>query len=182
MAKEKPGVLLYFDAIEPWAAGLHDEQFATLIRAVIEYAHYGSVPTFDGILKIAWETLKPRIDADGERYKNQIDQRSYAVYSREAQKRGESVISFEQWKRSRADDRPISTDNDRYQPTSDDIQLQLQHNSTYPNCNYSSKTSDNDKNNTKTNQKQIDRYQPIATDNDRYQPIAEIEEDSEMPF
>ena len=46
-AKEKPGVMVYFDDIRPAMRMLDDERFGKLLRAVIDYSQMGVVPDLD---------------------------------------------------------------------------------------------------------------------------------------
>lgn len=72
MAKQRPGVMLYFD-IEPGLKMLDDSQRGRLFSAILEYAHFGSVPSFDDpLLSMAWTFVKTSIDRDGERYEQAV--------------------------------------------------------------------------------------------------------------
>ena len=69
MAKEKPGVMMYwsmFDVLE----SLLDGQAKTMLHAIRTYSQYGEVTDFDGdaVLKTLWLLVKPQMDADNERY------------------------------------------------------------------------------------------------------------------
>ena len=72
MAKQRPGVMLYFD-IEPGLKILDDTQRGQLFSAILEYAHWGAVPSFDEpLLSMAWSFVKTSIDRDGERYEKTV--------------------------------------------------------------------------------------------------------------
>ena len=69
---ERPGVMLYFD-IEPGLKMLDDPQRGQLLTAIMEYAHFGTVPDFaDPLLSMAWSFVKTSIDRDGERYEKAV--------------------------------------------------------------------------------------------------------------
>lgn len=75
MAKQRPGVMLYFD-IEPGLKMLDDAQRGQLFSAILEYAHFGSVPSFDEpLLSMAWSFVKTSIDRDGERYEKAVNRK-----------------------------------------------------------------------------------------------------------
>ena len=126
--RKRPGVMLYFD-LRPSLKLLSTEDRGRLFDAILDYAELGVVPELDGMLAMAWEFIRPRIDKDGERYERQIAQRQYAVYSREAKRRGETPLSFDDWCKSGDSDsyRPIMVDDESYpntKPTTDQPQPQ----------------------------------------------------------
>ncbi len=102
--KQRPGVVLYFDTLCPALARLTHEQAGALLRGIVDYAQTGAIPELDAMSGLAFDLLRPSIDRDGERYFEQIEQRRYAVYCREAKKRGADPISFESWQRMISDD------------------------------------------------------------------------------
>lgn len=128
MAKDKgrPGIMLYFDLIQPLLTQLSDEQAGQLFRAAFAYAQCGTLPSFaPGILGMAWALVQPAIDRDGNSYNDKVLQRKYAVYVREQKRNKVEPISFEDFKRLSDNDRcqPISTDssdNDNHRPITDD--------------------------------------------------------------
>lgn len=123
--KQRPGVVLYFDTLCPALARLTNEQAGALLRGIVDYAQTGAIPELDPMPGMAFDLLRPGIDRDGERYFEQIEQRRYAVYCREAKKRGADPISFENWQRMISDDigrypttTPTSTSTPASTPTS----------------------------------------------------------------
>lgn len=79
MAKEKPGVMLYwktFDALEELVDGEAKEMF----RAIRHYAQFGETPDFSNspTCRMAWIFLREQLDADNERFERQRDQHSEA--------------------------------------------------------------------------------------------------------
>jgi len=88
--KERPGVMLYFDAVRPAISRLDETQCGALLRSLMDYAQYGVVPELDPMTGLAFDMLVPKIDRDAERYEETREQRQYAVYAREKKKkRGE---------------------------------------------------------------------------------------------
>ena len=83
MAKEKPGIMMYwemFDVLE----SLMDGQTKTMLRAIRSYSQYGEVPDFanDALLATLWMLVKPKIDADSDRYEKIRKQRTDAINAR----------------------------------------------------------------------------------------------------
>ena len=105
--KERPGVMLYFDAVRPAISRLNEAQCGVLLRSVMDYAQYGVVPELDGMTGLAFDMLVPKIDRDGERYEESREQRQYAAYTREKKRNGEPVLSIAEWRLARrmADER-----------------------------------------------------------------------------
>lgn len=79
----RPGVMLYFEIREP-LSGLSMEQKGRLFEAIMEYGASGILPGFsdDPVLGIVWSFVKPRIDADGERYSDICEKRRSAANAR----------------------------------------------------------------------------------------------------
>ena len=90
--------MLYFDAIRPALKYLTDAQCGALFRAILDYAEYGSLPELDAWSAYAFDMLRPKIDHDAERYEDIRLKRTYAVFCRESERRGEAAITFEEWK------------------------------------------------------------------------------------
>ena len=108
-SKERPGVMLYFDAVRPAISRLDETQCGVLLRAVVDYAQYGVVPELDAMTGLAFDMLVPKIDRDAERYEESREQRQYAVYTREKKRSGEPVMSIGEWRlfRQREDEKNI---------------------------------------------------------------------------
>ena len=100
--KERPGVMLYFDAVRPAISRLDETQCGALLRSLMDYAQYGVVPELDPMTGLAFDMLVPKIDRDAERYEETREQRQYAAYAREKKKTGESCLSFADWRLMRA--------------------------------------------------------------------------------
>lgn len=108
---DRPGVMLYFD-ICPILDTLTPTDMGLVLRAALEYAKHGTVPSFEGAAATAWAAIQSKVDKDGENYDEKIMQRKYAVYCRDIRKSGGPPVPFAEWK--------LSADNDRYQPITDD--------------------------------------------------------------
>lgn len=114
----KPGVMFYFD-IRPCLKRLSTEEKGLLFEAILEYGEHGAEPEFDGAVGVAWDFIKPGIDRDSDRYGNQVMQKQYAAYVREAKKKGQTPLSFDDWKAIPDSEqyRVISADTERYPTT-----------------------------------------------------------------
>lgn len=123
----KPGVMFYFD-VRPCIKRLDAAEKGRLFEAILDYGEFGVVPELDGALGVAWDFIQPKLDRDSGRYDRQVEQRKYAVFSRELSKRGLEKIDFETWK-GLSDierDRLMSDDTVRYPTSTSNPNLQLQ--------------------------------------------------------
>lgn len=92
----QPGVMLYFDILEPIKV-LPNEDKGRLLIAILEYGKLGIVPEFDGMLALAWGFVRPKIDRDREEYNRSVLRRQYATACRERKKKNEPEITFDEW-------------------------------------------------------------------------------------
>lgn len=92
----RPGIMLYFDILEPIEV-LPDADKGRLLVAMLEYGQFGKVPDFDGMLRLAWGFIKPKIDKDEAEYNLSVLRRQYATVCRERKKKGEPEITFDEW-------------------------------------------------------------------------------------
>lgn len=82
MAKEKPGVMLYFD-LRPCLQRLTNEQKGILFSAILDYAENGVMPELDDdAVGVAWDFVKPRIDRDAEVYAGKVEKAKAAADKR----------------------------------------------------------------------------------------------------
>ena len=95
----RPGIMLYFDILEPIRV-LSDEEKGKLLVAMLEYGKEGIVPDFSGMLALAWGFVRPKIDKDEEEYNLSVLRRQYATVCRERKKKGEPEITFDEWLKS----------------------------------------------------------------------------------
>lgn len=98
MAKDRPGIMVYFDTI-PSFKRLSHENAGRLIVAMLEYGERGLEPDFSDsdALDIAWSFTRPKIDRDNENYKKSTVRSKYGVYKRETLKAGDEPLDFETW-------------------------------------------------------------------------------------
>lgn len=123
----KPGVMFYFD-IRPCIKRLDINEKGRLFEAILDYGEFGIVPDLDGALGVAWDFIQPKLDRDAGRYDKQVEQKQYAVFSRECRKNGGNPVSFDEWK-SLSDierNRLLSADTERYPTTTSNPSLQPQ--------------------------------------------------------
>ena len=92
----RPGIMVYFDMMGPLKV-LPDGDKGRLFWAMLEYGQTGTVPEFEGMLALAWEFVKPKIDKDEAEYNLSVQRRRYATVCRERKRKGEPDISFEEW-------------------------------------------------------------------------------------
>ena len=92
----RPGIMVYFDMMGPLKV-LPDADKGRLFWAMLEYGKNGTVPQFDGLLALAWEFVKPKIDKDEEEYNLSVLRRQYATTCRERKRKGEPEITFDEW-------------------------------------------------------------------------------------
>lgn len=121
--KTRPGIMFYFELVQPLLSQLSNEQAGQLFRAAFDYAQHGIRPSFEpGMLGMAWALVQPAIDRDGERYNDTILQRKYAVYVREQKRNGVDAMPFEDFKRLSDNDtcHSLSADNGEHRPMTDD--------------------------------------------------------------
>lgn len=79
--KKRPGVMLYFD-VRPCLKRLSLEEKGRLFEGILDYAQYGVIPEFEGMLGVAWDFIQPRIDRDEERYGEVSESRRRAAMKR----------------------------------------------------------------------------------------------------
>ena len=92
----RPGIMIYFDMLGPIRV-LPDADKGRLLVAMLEYGQNGMLPEFDGMLALAWEFVKPKIDRDEEEYNLSVLRRQYATVCRERKRKGEPEITFDEW-------------------------------------------------------------------------------------
>ena len=100
----RPGIMLYFDILEPIKV-LPDADKGRLLVAMLEYGQSGTVPVFDGMLALAWGFVQPKLDRDGETYENAKVQRRYAAFCKRRTAIGLSKVPFEDWLNMTDDER-----------------------------------------------------------------------------
>lgn len=107
----RPGIMLYFDMLGPIRV-LPDAEKGRLLVAMLEYGQSGTVPQFDGMLALAWEFVKPKLDRDEDNYENSRNQRAYAAFCKKRWRLKLPKISFEEWVAMDDDERKMAVDFD----------------------------------------------------------------------
>ena len=109
----RPGIMLYFDILEPIRV-LPDAEKGRLLVAMLEYGQSGIVPEFTGMLALAWGFVKPKLDRDGETYENAKVQRKYAAFCKRRTTLNLPKIPFEEWMSltEYERERMVTTDNE----------------------------------------------------------------------
>ena len=118
----RPGIMLYFDILEPIRV-LPDADKGRLLVAMLEYGQQGILPEFDGMLALAWGFVRPKIDKDESEYNLSVMRRQYATVCRERKRKGEPEITFDEWLKANGNhdnQRPsmMTNDNQWYPTTS----------------------------------------------------------------
>lgn len=78
---DRPGVMIYFDVL-PCLERLTREEMGALFEAIMNYARFGIFPELNGVVGIAFDFIRPRIDADAENYENKKEARKRAALTR----------------------------------------------------------------------------------------------------
>lgn len=93
-----------FDVLE----SLVDGEAKRMLAAIRQYSQYGALPDFSdsAILNTLWLLIRPKLDADAERYENIREQRRAAINSR--------------WKKERS--KAVSEDNESIQPYTEEYE------------------------------------------------------------
>ena len=118
MAQQKPGVMLYFEMRDVFEE-LSNEKRGILVSAILDYSEHGIQPDFRGSLRIAWASIRHKLDRDDDNYARKSQVRRYAVYIRESKKDGVLPLPYEQWLASLPETSQPETSNDtnRYPTT-----------------------------------------------------------------
>ena len=107
----KPGIMLYFDILDPIRV-LPDADKGRLLVAMLEYGQSGKVPQFEGMLALAWGFVQPSLDRDDEAYQNSVSQRKYAAFCKQRAAHDLPKIPFEEWMDMSDDERLWRSKND----------------------------------------------------------------------
>lgn len=95
---ERPGIILYFDMVEPLKA-LENEEKGQPLDAMLDYGQFGVIPKFDGYLTVAWGFIRPKLDADAKRYRKRVVKNTYSSYCAREKKKNDdkTLLEFEEW-------------------------------------------------------------------------------------
>ena len=114
-ADNKPGVMIYFDII-PLIEGMSPDDAGQLFLAILKYAQYGEIPSLSGFALAVWPFVKSLVDRDSQRYDLVRKKKQWAVYCREAKRRGETPLELEAWIIESERSPAINTDNHSSSP------------------------------------------------------------------
>lgn len=92
----RPGIMLYFDMLEPIQV-LTNAERGKLLTAILEYGKEGKKPDFRGKLALAWGFVQPKLDRDENSYDMAVLQRKYAGFCSRRSYNGLQKIEFEDW-------------------------------------------------------------------------------------
>jgi len=93
---KRPGVMIYFDMVEP-ILPLRDSEKGRLLMAIVEYARDGVEPKLSGRMALAWGYIQPKLDRDAEVYAYTKTQRKYAAFCKRRSALKLPKTSIEQW-------------------------------------------------------------------------------------
>lgn len=83
--KKQPGVMIYFEA-RNCLKRLDLEETGRLFLAILDYSEYRNEPDFSEenelALCVAWDVIKPKIDADLLRYQEKCEKNRKAAQAR----------------------------------------------------------------------------------------------------
>ena len=131
----RPGLMLYFEDLEPFMSALSSAQLGELLLALLRYGRDGTEPAeLDALTALGFRVLRPRMDRDARRYAEKQRKSQYAAYCREQDRLGLPRLDFALWLQTEKDADPPQTasddirrastafDSERHHSTSDDIE------------------------------------------------------------
>ena len=102
--KERPGVIIYFDALRTLEK-MSPEAQGKFLMTCLKYGRDLTTPVFDGLsqadeirLETLWEQMQPRIDSDAQGWADGIMQKKYAGYCSAQDRKGEAALDDDSWK------------------------------------------------------------------------------------
>ena len=102
--KERPGVVMYFDLLKTLPK-LSEAARGRFLMACLEYGKERVEPCYDDLgledrirFETLWEQTAPRIDKDGEGWRDGIIQRKYGGYCKAEKDKGRVPMLFEDYK------------------------------------------------------------------------------------
>lgn len=93
---KRPGVMIYFDMVEP-ILPLRDSEKGRLLMAIVEYARDGVEPKLSGRMALAWGYIQPKLDRDAEVYADTVQKKKYAAFCKKRVALKLPKIPFPQW-------------------------------------------------------------------------------------
>ena len=107
MAGNKPGVMIYFEALQAIDA-LDAEDTKQIIGAILRYARDGENPSLQGALAALWFFIKPSLDRDGAKYDEMRTRGLWLTYCRKCKKEDIEPLPLEEWVAQQAVDGALS--------------------------------------------------------------------------
>lgn len=106
--KARPGVMLYFDKILPARERLSSESLGDLLNGILDYVLTGELPQLDDIAGMAFDIMRPGLDADGAKYAAECERNfaraKYAAYCKPyTAERKTPPLTFEEFKKKLLD-------------------------------------------------------------------------------
>lgn len=103
--KPRPGVVVYFDMLKTLEKLSPEARAAILMAALYRGQDLSYQADFSGIKDIEnriraetlWESYCPRVDSDGDGWRDGILQRKYAGYVSSCRRKDEEPMSFEEY-------------------------------------------------------------------------------------
>ncbi len=104
--KQRPGVVVYFDMVPTLQKLSAEAKAAVLMAALARGQNLYYEADFNSLGDLAdrvraetlWESYCPRVDSDGEGWKDGIIQRKYAGYCSGCRSREEQPMSYEEYR------------------------------------------------------------------------------------
>lgn len=104
---ERPGFMVYFSDVEPILHRFSDKELGEFFRALVCYAKNGEVRPVEGMVSLAFDMVRPKLDRDLEAYRSKCERNRYAAFSREEKRRGNEVPTFEEWRAQSGDTKAL---------------------------------------------------------------------------
>lgn len=151
-----------FDVLE----SLVDGDAKQMLAAIRQYSQYGALPDFSdsAILSTLWLLIRPKLDADAERYENIREQRRVAINSR--------------WEKERS--KVVTEDNESIQPYTEEYERIRNIPTTSTTATASTSTTTNPTANPKTDSDNKGKDERQGTVNRPYTPPPSLGEMDEL--
>ena len=89
--------MVYFDLL-PQLEEYSAEEIGQLFLAMLEFGAFGAVPMFDDRgMRIIWREIQGKIERDNGKYQQRILDGAYGAYKRETEKKGQELLSKDDW-------------------------------------------------------------------------------------
>lgn len=95
--KQPPGIMFYPELL-PIFEEMPPEEVKEVIVAALQYGTGIKPDAPSGnTSKIVWTLLKPRIDANKEKYIETCNHRAYGKYEKDMKEKGKDPLPYEEW-------------------------------------------------------------------------------------